>query len=250
MVVKNEADRYLADCLWHHSRIWDELFVYDDRSTDTTVEDASWFGDVTVRDESDVSFMEHEGDFRTEALSRCIFHYGLTKQDWIFALDADEFLVSTQSGAHDTYLRTLINNCIYDAEVSGKRSVMIPIPELWRADPASLRGDGFWNQMSLPRLYQAPGHFEDWAFMPKSMGCGSGPRYTYKDPLKQDALALLHMGYAVERDRETKFERYTSLENHGHNVRHINSIVEEPDLIPYKGAIPPILSDRVRRSPS
>ena len=48
MVLKNEADRYLRAMLQHNHVWWDDLFVYDDQSTDNSVEIAMEYTDHVV----------------------------------------------------------------------------------------------------------------------------------------------------------------------------------------------------------
>lgn len=68
MVTRNESSRYLDACLsWNLPHI-DGLAVYDDHSTDDTVELARQHGaKATIRSDDVPSFMEHEGQFRQAA---------------------------------------------------------------------------------------------------------------------------------------------------------------------------------------
>ncbi len=228
IVTKDETSRYFQSMLEHNNYWWDDLFVYDDRSSDDTVTMARKYTDhIALRSEQNVSFLDHEAQFRTNALLALEASLNPTPEiDWIFAIDADEFLFLEEE--------CTLTKLIEQANVEGKDSIDMRIPEIWRINHSLLynRTDGFWNTMSLPRLYR---YKRDWEFRKKPMGCGSGPIYTYNNALlaNPEECHLLHVGYANESDRVAKHKRYTSLENHGHNPRHIQSIIETPELVEY-----------------
>jgi len=233
IVTKNETSRYFQSMLEHNQFWWDDLFVYDDRSTDETVGMAQEFtSNVVVRAEQSPSFLTHEANFRANALSALEQKMNPSPEDWIFAIDADEFLFVKDP--------LTLKDVVGQAEAQGRTSVDMRIPEIWSIDKyRSLykRTDGFWDEMSLPRLYK---YNQDWSFRNKAMGCGSGPAYTYGNTFvpEYDECHLLHVGYADEADRIAKHNRYTSLPNHGHNPKHIESIIGVPYLVEYNSFSP------------
>lgn len=234
IVVKNEADRYLEKALSNALSYLDEIFVYDDRSDDESAEIALSLGCRTVRRPEDKpSFMEHEGEFRQSAWNAFVRVMGLREGDWVFSFDADEFLV-----ADDRSFEAAISSAL-QRNASG---VIIPIPEIFEVNEEGLfaRQDGFWGQIRGSRLFPFRhfGFFED-----KSMGCGSEPTYVRNGYLSNQnyGITLLHLGYAREEDRVAKYERYSSLPDHGHNSDHIESILKPPVLRKWEGKVPEVL---------
>lgn len=233
LVLKNEADRYLRAMLQHNQVWWDDLFVYDDQSADDSVKMTMEYTDhVVIRGDDKPSFLDHEGEFRANALKALELHMSPDEDTWIFAIDADEFLVDYRD---DLSTSVLLRATAVMADKLGHSSVDLRIPEFWHMNGniPFCRTDGFWDGMSLPRFFK---YRKNWAFRGKSMGAGSGPIYTYDNPYMERAnLQLIHVGYVDPKDRQAKYDRYTSLPNHGHNNKHILSIIEDPELRPYDG---------------
>ena len=69
------------------------------------------------------------------------------------------------------------------------------------------------------------------------MGCGSEPTYvgSGRHTKAPDGLFLMHYGYARKADQKAKHERYTSLAEHGHADKHVQSIVTRPSLRRWDG---------------
>lgn len=236
LVVRNEADRYLESCLKWNSQWWDELFVYDDRSDDDTVPVCARYTDkIVIRPEEAQTFLEDEGAYRSAAWESMGEVCGLTDEDWVFSIDADEFLVPKGNGEIRETLRDLAQATVN----SNHNSADIRIPEVWSLDGPRLmlRQDGWWATMSLPRLTRyLP---DDKVFRNKKMGCGSTPKYSYQQPLNRISMVtLLHFGYAREEDRRARYDRYMGLPDHGHNPKHIKSIISKPTLEPWPGVAP------------
>ena len=239
VVVRNEAHRYLESCLAWNSQWWDELFVYDDQSTDTTREICSEYTDtVVVRPDGVPSFMEHEGRYRSAAWAALVERCNPTTGDWVFALDADEFLVGIES---DVDLRTEVRCAVVGASMDSRRSVEFRIPDVWDFDETMIRLDGFWGSIERPELIRFQ---NDWSFRPKSMGCGSGPEYSFQRPWKSEQIGLLHYGHAHPEDRQERHSRYTSLPDHGHHPKHIASIISTPTLKKWTGQVPEVWRGR------
>lgn len=233
LCVRNEAARYLNDCLLWHSSILDDIFVYDDQSDDATATIAENLGAyVEIRPDEVLSFTEHEGEFRQAAWNA--FEYVLMPEagDWVLALDADEFFVAS-AGPERVALQELaraadLDDCnavtLHFHEVFGKNDDGDPL----------VRVDGYWGDTDHPRLfrYQERGKFAN-----RKMGGGSTP--TYVNPTRANGKAvMLHYGYYRRQDQERKHAFYTALQN-GHNPQHIDSIVSyERTLVPWQGRTP------------
>lgn len=235
LVVKNEADRYLEDCLKHMAPLFDELFIYDDQSTDITVEICKQYTDkVFIREDAIPSFIEHEGKFRQAAWDKFIEVCNPDLGDWILSFDADEFLVDLDGDTREKL------QMVVDVAYRRHTSVLIPVPEVFAIKDGipQIRVDGLWGTIAGTRLfkYQDGGTFRD-----KPMGCGSEPTYVAGKPFlkKEDhELKLMHFGYAHEEDQISKYERYSKLLDHGHNNEHVESIIKNKTLVPWKGVVP------------
>lgn len=238
LCTKNEAGRYLDACLEWHKQFLDAIFVYDDQSDDDTVKLAQSHGaQVVVRPDDVPTFLEHEGKFRQASLEALEQRFPMKVGDWILVVDADEFL----TGATDK-----IGDIAWQADLKGSKAVRLIRPEVWSADEVEgwfinpvARMDGWWGKITCTRLFrwEPGGKIRD-----KAMGCGNEPLYIHQTPIFDpvDTLYLVHLGYMQLEDRIDKFNRYSSMYNHGHNPEHIRSILESYDCTPWKGPWPDV----------
>lgn len=239
MVIKNEKDRYLESCIKHAQTFLDEIFVYDDRSTDGSAELAIDLGCRAVRrPDSRPSFINHEGKFRYAAWRAFEQVMKPKDGDWIFSFDADEFLV-----CQDSDIKKVLDIAISRAEKKKAVGIILPFPEVFKIedDDFFYRVDGLWNTIKGPRLFK---YISNGTWNDKPMGCGSEPEYVKAGPLTNQnySLTVLHLGYARDEDKQSKYERYSSLDQHGHNNSHIESIVTKPKLELWTGT-KPLLGD-------
>lgn len=207
LVVRNEADRYLYECLAWASRFVDHIHVYDDQSTDETPFIAEGFGaEVHIRDENTPPFLENESKFRQAAWESM----GERGGDWVLCLDADEFLTGPIR-EHATGMPKVFH--------------VDEVFEVKDGQPR-IRVDGYWDQITAARLVP----WTNASKFPKGrLGCGSLPKIFKKQAFETlDQPRLLHFGYAKRSDREAKYLRYKGLP--GHNPRHIESILKKGDL--------------------
>lgn len=236
-VTRNEEHRYLAAMLSQLAPVVDGRFVFDDCSTDRTADIALAAGCTVIRREENSptpSFLEHEGRFRQAAWDEFEFWMEPQPEDWVLAIDSDEFLAS-----HNWDMRDCLQRNIRAAGDRG--SIALRIPEVFGVDDDGcplIRTDGFWDTISARRLfrYQPGGRFRD-----KAMGCGSEPTYVAAIPSAAPVdLTLLHYGYAAEADQQAKHERYTSLSDNGHDGSHVASIVGRKTLERWDGPWRPV----------
>lgn len=217
LVTRNEAGRYLKTVLDGIVGWADGLVVYDDQSTDETVQIVRHFGGVTcfVRPDDVPSFMEHEAQFREAAWRAMEDALKPQSGDWIVTLDADEFLRRPPSRRALQRLATI-----------GFDGVRSPVHECWGSQDGDLqiRTDGFWGKITAVRacLWQPDGVFAD-----RSLAGGSVPSYVTKIANTND-ISIVHLGYFRAEDRQSKYERYVG--KPGHNPKHISSILAKPTL--------------------
>lgn len=225
MVTHNEANGPFERALVDLESYVDAIFVFDDQSDDTTLKIAQKHGVASCRSDEIPTFMEHEGQFRAAAWEEFIFAMTPESQDWILAIDADEFLVT--AGDKARVIRDHMDRAsIKDASITVARR------EVWEQDGnrVRVREDGYWQSDDPTRLFRFQGAGN---FLKKAMGCGSCPTYVMDKHQHHDAtedITMYHFGYATPELRQMKHQRYTSLEDHGHNPTHINSILAHPRL--------------------
>lgn len=238
IVVKNEIDRYLEKCILHAKTFLDEIFIYDDCSTDGSAELCADLGcTVVTRPLGLASFIEHEGQFRYAAWQAFEEAMKPTNGSWVFSFDADEFMISLQGE-----IATTLNTNIVRAKKNNFTGIILPFPEIFKIENNDLfyRVDGLWNTVRGPRLFA---YQQNASWKNKRMGCGSEPTYvSAANSLNQNDLKVLHLGYARDEDKKSKYERYSSLPEHGHNNSHIESIIATPILKKWEGP-KPLLGD-------
>lgn len=216
MVVKNEADRYLEQCVRWNFSVLDDLLVYDDASEDESVSIAQKNGAVVVPREDEVPpFIVDESAFRQAAWEVMEDIFSPTPDDWILCLDADEFLVYDGPDQLEHLLNT-----------SGD-GVVLPVDEIFLADGAGQmyrRVDGYWGQITALRLvrYRPGGTFKK-----RRLGGGSVPTYV-QDTTTSSSVRIAHLGYLDPLDRAIKHSRYSSIK--GHSTAHVESILTAPEL--------------------
>lgn len=211
LVVRNEADRYLSDCLSALTPLVDHIHVFDDRSSDTTPFIADSLGaEVHVRPLDCPSFLDHEGQFRQAAWESM----GTLPDDaWVVCVDADEFLTSDPRPVATGVNKVLRVREVFD-EQDGQPMVRI---------------DGFWDRVTAARLaeWTADSEFPD-----RAMACGSLPISIASGDFETvDHPQILHYGYAKSTDRQLKYQRYNG--RHEHNERHVRSILGPVTLKPF-----------------
>lgn len=230
IVARNEVGRYLGDVIGWHLEFLDGVHLYDDQSDDGTVDVASRAGAVVdVRSDDVRPFLEHEGEFRQAAWQSFEVDMQPLPGDWVLSIDADEFFCSPDAQERDAL--ELLKSFARSQDANATRVRIDEVFDVIAGVPQK-RVDGFWAQISAPRMfrYESGGRFAN-----RRMGCGSSP--TYVAPVDATALAcgILHYGYAHSEDRLEKHHRYSSIVHHGHNTRHIDSILKPATLQPVGG---------------
>lgn len=232
LCVRNEADRYLYACVAWHRAFLDGMFVYDDQSTDDSAEIARQLGArVETRPDNVMSFMQNEGEFRQASWEAFEIAMDPDPGDWVLAIDADEFLVVPR-GMDPAWLLRHTACALIENRSIGCR---LPVREVFAVNELGvpmIRVDGYWGGITGLRFFQ---YRTGGRFTNRKLGCGSTPFYV--DPSEESkALELLHYGYARHADRIDKHNRYFG--QPGHSGTHIDSIIAEPVLVPWSGAVP------------
>jgi hypothetical protein len=238
VVVRNEAERYWPSWLdWHVSVFGkDNIHVFDDNSDDDTAQMAVDAGvKVTAREAGTPAFLEHEGRFRQRAWNEMEQALEPGHGDWVFCIDSDEFLLARGDESDELYRACEWGNH------QRRGAYLVSIPEVFRTEVEDsklvnlqVRVDGWWGKIAGTRLFawQRGGMFAD-----RVMASGSEPTYV---PLAARTslqnMWLLHYGYARPDDAKAKYLRYT-VSPGGHSNVHIQSILSEPQLVPWDGPV-------------
>lgn len=210
MVIGNEIDRYLQASLTRLLEVTDKVFVMDE-STDGSGELAKEMGcRVYKTKKDDPTFQKDESEYRQFAWDKMGSILRLKETDWILSIDADEYMTGELEG-----LKTVVKS--YREHVC----FSLPILEVWNIDPLQIRTDKYWKKNKARRFANYSMNLK---FRKTPMGCGSVPHYNKPSLELSSLMTILHFGYAIEEDRQKKYNFYNS-RSHCHNEEHIQSII-------------------------
>jgi Glycosyl transferase family 2 len=238
-VVRNEAERFLDPVLNWTSEWVDDVHVYDDGSEDATLSVALRHTSlVGSRPSEAVSFAESESALRQLAWENMIDVCKPTSEDWIIALDADEFILGNNKETPREALETTAD--YVDAVGSMAAGIKRVMVWEWGVVPL-VRVDGFWAKDRQTRL--AKFNSKAKTFKKAALGCGSVPQYAMKASVATaNYSTILDLGYSLEGEPERKHEFYATRSGDAHNANHIASIIQKPKLAEWRGPVPKVLS--------
>lgn len=222
MIVRNELGRYLELAVEHALTYCDVVAIFDDGSTDGTLERAG--ARASVLSSSRVAFagwdrveerqhFAHEGEARNALLEHAIAQ----TPTHIIVIDADEFVSDG---------RALRDALAVDEQHTGYRVCM---EEVWNADEDGLdiRCDGGWNPHTLPCVFRAPAMlYGDWRVADKALACPREPVIMRRLPdVLELNVSILHFGWARKGERARRLKRYVDVDGgRFHRNAHIESI--------------------------
>jgi glycosyltransferase involved in cell wall biosynthesis len=219
LIVKDEADRYLENCIWSLLDFCDEIRVFDDGSRDGTVgiltQDA-WGERVKVSGRPHSTFYQHEGYARQDALDWAL----RANPDWLLAIDADEFI------ADGRQLRKALTR-------STAAVVTLRMQEIWCADEDVLcvREDGGWREHQSPVCYQPSALLaHELRIADRQLACGRVPPAVvqrHQRAMGEDSMTeILHFGWANPEARAARHARYVEHDQgRFHASAHLASIM-------------------------
>lgn len=234
VIVRNEAGRYLEECMRALAEYCDGIRVLDDHSEDESTSICIKYG-ARVQQNEAPEFYEHEGRTRQK-----LFEWTLAANPThILAIDADEFV------ADPGIVRSAL---ALDSPV-----FTLEMEEVWELDGECLcvREDGGWRSHGVPVLYRAPtelGH--NWAIRDEPLACGREP-YAVRlmsAAARASGTQILHFGWANPAERLPRYERYAKHDGgRYHAGNHLESILQRDvelrarpwpdDLAPLRTAI-------------
>ncbi len=223
LIVRNEVDRYLPECIAHLREFCDRILVIDDGSDDAT---GSWLHEEWVNDadgplvyESNPSpaFFVHEGRAR-QALIDLTLAWEPTH---VISLDADEFV---SDGAA---LRARLEA---DPDYPAWQ---LDIEEVWTANEhLYTREDGGWRTHGLACVWKAPAPGEKFTIMDRKLACRRVPEQVLKQRSKPTGVSLLHFGWTNPAERKQRYDRYVKHDGGKfHASAHLRSIMWPPPRI-------------------
>lgn len=201
MVIKNESERYLSRVLSEHKQYIDEAVIIDDGSKDRSAEMCQdiLHGIPLHLVRNDVSRFSNESVLRKQQWHETI----RTEPEWILNLDADEMFESRFKDE----VRALIRNDHIDV-------YCFRLYDFWNED--HYREDRYWcaHLTYRPFLVRYRSNFTyTWRETPQH--CGRFPANLFMQPSAISSLRLKHFGWANERDRVKKYQRYLELDPGG-----------------------------------
>ena len=221
MVGRNEASKYLPEVLERLKSQVDEIVFTDDCSDDNTAEVASKYANVYKTPKP--MFTTHEGRLRRYAWLNLENH--AAEGDWIIAIDCDEMLYDS-SDITKTDIRQILNS-------SEKDVVNVRFYHMW--NNTQYRVDKLWAPNNSSRIFR---FMSGAMFRDRALACGSEPTYVtdlinQRNYFVNSNLIMQHLGYIKDEDKQSKYERYSTLDGgEFHALNHINSIVDpNPVLI-------------------
>ncbi len=225
MLVKNEADRYLAEVIRNICLYADELVILNDNSTDNTMDIIHSECSIPLQ-----TYLVKKGDFGHEIILRKEL-YNLVvncRTDWLMIVDADE-ICSASFGSLRSDFETLMNSNTVD--VWGFRFY-----DFW--SKTCYRDDEKWNAhkyytLMLTRNIQ--GFTPIWNEV--NHHCGRLPMNIWSRTTSgTDKIKIKHYGWATEADRQKKYTRYLQYDPNGKygDLQKYHSILDpNPHVVPW-----------------
>lgn len=225
VVCRNEAGRWLDATLGRLLGQFNGLVaVYDDQSTDATLDIAVASGCFATRRPDDVpAWAEHEGQCREAAYRWTIDLFDMKIGDVIVVVDADEALAGDPVTAIEKLRGSYPNVAQFE----------VPIEETWKLAGSTpmIRIDKQWGSITGRRVCVVTG--EEPLFPAVSRACGTAPITTHPKYHATEPR-LWHLGYLRPEDRQAKHHRYTTgawaRRGRGHQRGHVASILTSPTL--------------------
>jgi hypothetical protein len=217
VIVRNEADRYLAACVGALLEFCDRVCILDDGSTDGWEETCAPAWDMSrvtvfrhnVRSRDGAPAFHKHAAARNQLLKLTLG----TRPTHILAIDADEFVSDGQA---------LRRACEAPGDVWS-----LTVEEVWAASSSALftREDGQWRKHEISIMWRTAKYLRR-PLLIRDHGHATGRVPGIVNAGRKTGVSLLHFGWANKAKRAVRFERYDVGDGGKfHDRRHIDSIM-------------------------
>jgi glycosyltransferase involved in cell wall biosynthesis len=219
MLVKNEADRWLAEVLECLKILCDKIVVLDDGSTDETVKICKSF-DCIVYESKRSLWGEDELYQRKKLFELATFK--AEENDWLICLDADEIIPWKLI----YYLKYLMN--VLDLDKNG---IAFKLHDMW--NDTHYREDMYWeaHKFNYPMAIRYKKGF-NYEWRDKPLHCGRFPINASPNCIAT-YIPVKHMGWSTPENRQRKYDRYMQIDpegRHGIMAQYKSILSENPTL--------------------
>mgnify|MGYP001209275565 FL=1 len=239
LITRNEADKYLVQCVEALQGFCDEIRAVDDDSTDGTHSLMQKMGVKVLRNDRSM-FYEHEGRARQQLLEWTME----AEPTHILVVDGDELVVGGDK------LREAVSVPAPELTLrerrqrgrGGRDSTItvwrLQMQEIWGAteDHLLVRQDGGWKEHPVPICFHVPpDHHSNrqmrrhWQIPDRALACGRIPAEAVmaSNRVSGEASAtILHFGWSCEADRWARHQRYVKHDGGAHHAsKHLDSIM-------------------------
>lgn len=219
ILARNEADRFLRECLESLLPVCDTILLLDDNSTDGTVALAESFG-CHVKRRQGAPMWGQESSARQE-----LWAWGaeVAGSEWLLIADADQELVATRE-------QIAAMESSWEATAWG-----IPLYDCWDS-PDSFRSDGHWGAFRFKRPWMfRPAVCKDPIWGTRGLHVGHAPaNFPYVVGQAPEGVYWKHYGWMRKADRDCKLERYLAHKDqlHPNELAHLLSVNDDPLTYP------------------
>lgn len=199
MRIKNEAAR-IHEVLTRSLKLCERTYIFDDHSTDDTVEICRSFGERVTLFHSPFEGLDEARD-KNYLLGKIIE----ARPEWVLWIDGDEAL--EQSGPQRIKEAALASNRV--------AAYQLRISYLWN-DPQHIRVDGIFGRFRRPSLFRLSGQAASRLHFPATgfggnFHCGNVPRGLVGGYRNLD-VRLKHYGLMLPDIRQAKYEWYNQID--------------------------------------
>ena len=213
--IKDEA-QHIARVLSPLLELCERLYIFDDHSTDSTVDICHSFGERVTLLNSPFEGLDEARDknYLLQEIIRC-------GADWVLWIDGDEVLERTgPSKIRAEIERSGATTAIYSLRIA----------YVWN-DPELIRVDGVYGHIARPSLFRLAGQAVTRLRFASSgrsgnLHCGNVPNGLIGEHRALD-VRLKHFGYVTPAQRQAKYSWYTRVDPNNQaedNYRHIAEI--------------------------
>lgn len=219
-LIKNEEQKFLKNWLKNNEEVIDFHIFLDNGSSDNTINIIKQLYKtkfIIISDSKE--FVTNEQYLRNKLWEECRKY--ATIDDWIFAIDADEFL----DKKHMILLKKDLP--IFNKNIE---SVNFNLLDMWNSE--EYRCDGQWSPSKYTLLYRYKNvQYQNVRKLSNKLHAGRNPNYINHKKSIHSHINILHMPYTSDKLRREKYDFYTKNAPNQKLNNHALSILDiEPNL--------------------